>query len=131
MSKKVEVNIPPFVGSVTFYKPFTLEHVLAIEDAQDAAAAEETESAFLKKIVEIRNEEGGNVRAIWASRTDRHFVAAICKCVEKWELEGLPEALTPETFPMTPRGKSIELIRFLVEKIMEIYNGETNIPNAS
>ena len=51
------------------------------------------------------------------------MLPAICTCVEKWELEGM-ENVTPDTFPATPRGKSIELITWLTNEISRIYVGE-------
>lgn len=130
MPKKIDINIPPFVGSVTLCEPMTLEQVIALEDAQDAAAEETQESPFLKRVIETRGNDA-DARAIWASRADKHFVPVICKCVEKWELAGYPENITPENFPATPRGKSIELIRMLMSELMSIYNGETSVPNES
>lgn len=51
------------------------------------------------------------------------LLPGICACVEKWELEGLGD-LTPDTFPGTPRGKSIELITWLTNEISRVYVGE-------
>ncbi|MFZ5589628.1 MAG: hypothetical protein ACOY4M_08345 [Pseudomonadota bacterium] len=130
MPRKISINIPPFVGSVTLAEPMTLEQVIALEDAQDAAAEENSESPFLKRIVEARGDDR-EARAIWASRADRHFIPVICKCVERWDIENYPEHITPETFPATPRGKSIELIRTLMSELMAVYNGETSVPNES
>lgn len=51
------------------------------------------------------------------------LLPSICNCVEKWELEGLGD-LTPDTFPATPRMKSVELINWLTKEITAIYTGE-------
>lgn len=134
MPKIIEIDIQPFQGRVTLCQPLNLEQVIALEDAQDAATAEETPSALLTKLNEIqgvKGDDGEPVKVSWSSRQDRHFIPALCKSVEKWELTGLPEKVTPENFPMTPRGAAVKLVRLLVGELMTIYNGETEVPNAS
>lgn len=134
MPKKIDVQIKGFEGSVTFFEPLFLEQVLAIEDAQDAAAEQAPPSALLTKLNELSgkvDDKGEVIRVTWSSRVDKHFIPAICKSVEKWEIAGLPEKVTPETFPMSPRSRTIELINFLFGELVKIYSGEIDVPNES
>jgi hypothetical protein len=62
---------------------------------------------------------------------DKHFIGAICKCVEEWHLEGFPEKVHPENFPMTPRKASNDLVSLLFGELTKIYQGEAVIPNGS
>ncbi len=88
---------------MTLADPMTLPQALAWEKAI--------------RIVQARTDE--------ATITDVNYamLPAICDCVEQWELEGLKN-ITPDTFPATPRGKSIELIAWLTSEITRIYTGE-------
>ena len=128
MSKRVEVDVKGWKGSVTFHEPLNMEQVFAIEDAQDSAV-DTPDSKFLKKVQEVAGQEVQKVS--WSRRSDKLFLPPIFKCVEKWEIEGLPQDVTAESFPMTPRGKIHDLIDWLYGQLMTIYSGETDIPNES
>jgi hypothetical protein len=103
MSKRVSSPSPRWPGSVVFWDPLSLPQALAWEKA-------------------IRSIQD---RTDVATITDINYaiLPGICACVEKWELEGL-EQLTPDTFPATPRRKSIDLINWLIGEISTIYSGE-------
>lgn len=127
MSKKVLCEIEGFKGFVHFAQPLNLEQVFAIEDAQDKAIEIEP-SAFLTKL----NERRGTPDTVsWSSRVDVHIIPAIVKCVDKFEIEGLPEKLTLETFPATPRSKATAFVSWCFNQLMTIYAGEQEVPNAS
>jgi hypothetical protein len=51
--------------------------------------------------------------------------------VQEWRLEHFPEAVTMETFPMSPRKVSHRLIEWLWNELRAVYLGETTVPNAS
>lgn len=111
---------------MVFHEPLNIEQVFAIEDAQDLATEVEP-SKFLTKINEIRGE---TFQAAWSSRSDRLFVPAILLCVKEWNVPTLPSPLSADNFPFTPRGRASEFINWLWSEITEIYQGETEIPNA-
>lgn len=120
-------TVKGFEGSVTFHDPLNIEQVFAIEDAQDMATEVEP-SKFLTKISEA---QGQTIQAAWSSRSDRLFIPAILLCVKEWQVPTLPSPLTVDNFPFTPRGRASEFINWLWNEVTEIYQGETEIPNAS
>ena len=130
--KTIDSTIKGFTGKVHFCDPLNYGQVIAIEDAKDAAAEDLPASAFLTKLNEIQeknDEQGAPIRASWNSRYNHLFIPAICKCVEKWEIEGFPEEVTPDNFPMSPRNESNQLVSFLFAELEKIYIGEIDIPN--
>lgn len=140
--KQKDCSVSGFEGHVVFCDPLNLEQVFAIEEAQESADKIEP-SKFLTKVTEMQAKlealkkgeqppefpEGFGVS--WTSKTDGAFLPAILLCVKEWHLANVPEHPTVETFPMTPRGKSSELVNWLWDEIAKIYKGETEIPNAS
>ena len=44
------------------------------------------------------------------------LLPAACKIVRKWEIQGLPENVTPDNFP-----GSLELVAWVVESISDLY----------
>lgn len=128
MSKRVISTLEKFPGSVTFHDPLNIDQVFAIENAKDAIV-DQPDSKFLVKVQQLAGQEYQQVT--WSSRGDALFLPAICMCIEKWEIEGLPEKVTPENFPMTPRVDARALVDWLWTELNKIYEGETNIPNAS
>lgn len=125
-------TIKGFEGSVTFHDPLNMEQVFAIEEAQDQATDIEP-SRFLTRINEIRGEkdqDGNIVKAAWSSKANALFLPAILLCVKEWHIERIPAGVTKDTFPMTPRGPANALVDWLWDSIIEIYQGETEIPNA-
>jgi hypothetical protein len=131
MPKTKECPLKGFAGHVVFADPLNMEQVFAIEEAQDAATELEP-SKFLTKVNELqgRKEDDGSVtRASWSSKADSVFLPAILLCVKEWHLERVPENVTLENFPMTPRAAASGLVNWLWSKILDIYQGETTIPN--
>ena len=57
-----------------------------------------------------------------------HIVPALCALVREWHLSGLPERLTIDTFPATPRTQSTLLIVWLVGLIASLYAGSEETP---
>lgn len=133
MSKKVISNIEGFKGLVVFRQPLNLEQVFAIEDAQDSAVDLEP-SSFLMKVNEAdgkKDADGNAIKVSWSSRADKFLIPALLLCIEKFEIEGFPENITFETFPLTPRSESQQFIDFLWSELVKVYQGEKEIPNAS
>ena len=110
--RKVESPVEKFPGVVELSEPFTMPQALAWERAIREMASLEDED---KTILEF----------------DNLILPVIFEMVEKWNIEGLPENVTPETFPATPRTASAELIGWLVKEIGIIYKGEELDPNPS
>ena len=123
MPKVITSEIKPFIGTVTLSDPLTMPQVVIID-----GCLLERRDFFEQK--EIDGEIGYVIKdsANW-SQPDSVAVKAICECVEEWNLEKFPEKVTPETFPGSPRKASKALIDWLINEILVIYQGETDIPN--
>ena len=126
-------TVKGFEGYVELHDPLNMEQVFAIEGAQDAAIEIEP-SPFLTRINEVRgqkDDDGNAVKASWSSKADKVFLPAILLCVKEWHLERVPENVTIETFPMSPRGAASQLVDWLWTEILKVYQGEVAVPNAS
>jgi hypothetical protein len=62
-----------------------------------------------------------SLRAVWND--------GICKIVRRWTIEGLPEYLEAEQFPVAPRKAASALRNWLMGEINELYFTEEEIPN--
>ena len=115
MSKTVTYKGAKFAGSVTFSDPLTLDQEAAFEIANGAY-----------KEAQLRAGTPG------AATSARAFLPAILACVEKWQLAGIPESVTIETWPLRPRAAMIELLAFLIGEIGKLYadSTDTTVPNA-
>lgn len=123
MPRKVKSPVARWKGTVTLCDPLTIEQVMAIEDALDAATRVQP-SDFLKKL----KEDDGEVNTAelkWSSREDGLFIPVIMDCVEQWDLKNF----TPDPFPGTPRRDSHLLVQTLWSELLSIYQGEREIPN--
>lgn len=102
MSKRILSPSSLWPGEVSLSSPMTLPQAIAWERA----------------IREVQDKTDVTLTEI-----NYALLPAICGCVEKWNLGGLGD-ITPDTFPGTPRGKSAELIGWLVNEITAVYTGE-------
>lgn len=109
MSKVITSPSKRWAGTVTLADPLTLAHVEAIEQA-----------------LEIQTDG----ERVYLSVIDKRNLPAVFACVEKWDLGNFPEAVTLDTFPMSPRKASHDLVQWLWNELMKVYVGEQDIPNA-
>lgn len=61
-------------------------------------------------------------------RTAQHLVTAFCALVTEWHLDKLPECVTLESFPATPRTQSALLISWLGGLIGGLFEGSEDTP---
>ena len=143
MSKTIVSPVKEFPGSVELPDRLTLPQVLVIEQSVNERTAMfakswvdalegTTEKALIKKykskdkipLVFNRTEDDGN------------RITPVCACVTNWGLRGYNNdskkyedlgQLKEDTFPMTPRDASSDLIKWLHNEVMELYNPE--VPN--
>jgi len=113
MSKVINSPVDNWPGSVTIADPMTIPQAIAFEDALEI-----TNEMIAGKKVKVGN-----------PKYNLELLRGLCPSVEKWELQGLAD-VTPETFPASPKNKSIELLSWLVEEIGSVYSGATQVPNA-
>lgn len=57
------------------------------------------------------------------------WVRGICQIVMAWELAGLPETLSPETFPATPPRSGVALMGWLIDGISALLDEADEAPN--
>jgi hypothetical protein len=61
-------------------------------------------------------------------RTAQYIVTALCSIVREWRLTGLPERMTIDTFPATPRVQSVLLIAWLGGLVAGLFSGSEETP---
>jgi hypothetical protein len=112
MSKVITSPIERFAGTVTIADPITLPQAQAIERGL------------------VMPEQSADGR-VWLSVFDGNQLPAIFACVEKWELTNIPDNVTADNFPASPRVASHKLIDWIFSEIRNVYLGELEIPNES
>lgn len=108
MSKTITSNIKHFTGSVVIADPLTIPQARMIEQG-------------------MKDPEQENGR-VWLSLIDEKKLPAVFACVEKWELENIPDGVTLETFPASPRAASHKIVDFIFGEIFKVYIGESEVP---
>jgi hypothetical protein len=111
VSKLITSPLPYWKGSVTLADPLILPQVELIEDAYRSRPASIPEDG-----------------QVYLTEIDKPKLPAIVACVEKWEIENFPVP-TPDTFPMSPRVPTHDLITWIFRELGKIYTGELEIPN--
>jgi hypothetical protein len=109
MSKSITSTVEKFKGSVIIADPLNLAQARLIEAG-------------------MTQPEGEDGR-VWLSVIDENQLPAVIACVEKWEVENIPEGVTLDNFPATPRKQSHELVSFVFGELLKVYFGELKIPN--
>ena len=106
----VEIKGKTYNGSVKVYDRFTLPQVELVE------------SALLDNPIP---DDKGMVRK---TNIDKPKLPALFACVQEWNIDGMPD-VTIDTFPLTPRSETHELIEQIFSAIHKVYNGEMEVPN--
>lgn len=110
MSKVITSPIERWKGSVVIADPLTIPQAQLIEAG-------------------MKQPEADADGKYWLSAEDGMELPAIIACVEKWELSNMPEKITADNFPASPRKDSHALISWLFKEIMNVYAGEALVPN--
>lgn len=116
MSKTIISPVARFPGRVVLADPLTFPQSLAWEGAID-------------RIQALRSGAEGD--ALPLRRVNYILLEPICQIVERWEVEGIPENVTPDTFPATPQRAVANLVGWLTQEITALFNEGDEIPNAS
>lgn len=106
MSKTIISPVQRWAGTVTIADPLTIPQAQLVEAGMSV-------------------DKKGNV---FLSEIDSAQLPAIFACVEKWQLAGMPEPLTLDNFPASPRVDSHKLIEWLFKSVWDVYFGELEIP---
>lgn len=97
-----------FPGSVNLPDAYTFSQLIAWEQALDAAQA-----------------DGQSNNQQWQA-----LLPGILACVERFEINGLPEQPTVDTFPATPRKSVGLLLRWLIDCVGAVIAEDEDAPNA-
>lgn len=104
MPKIITSPVDKFPGTVTLHDPLYGPQVLPFERALNAVS---------------KREEGDTI-----SDGDLLMLSGVLPCVEKWDIQGVPDEPTADTFPMTPKRAASNLIRWVFDEVCKIYAGE-------
>jgi hypothetical protein len=97
---------------VELHDPLTYPQVIAFQDA-------------ISDVVELLKD--GEEPTL--QRLHYALLPGLIPCVEKWDLESVPEFPTVDTFPAVPMLASGELIDWLRDEIQSLITQETTVPN--
>lgn len=56
------------------------------------------------------------------------IVPGLIACVKSWRLKGLPEKMTAEEFPSTPRNEAGDLYLWILDLVKKKVDGEDSAP---
>jgi hypothetical protein len=57
------------------------------------------------------------------------MLPGLCICVERWDIAGLPEHVTAETFPAAPARASSQLLAWVINGVVALFKDAEEIPN--
>ena len=115
MPRILTSTVKGFTGSVTIADPLNFEQAALIEAALELPDEWRDISAD---------------KRVYLSVKDKQQLPAVMACVSKWEIENIPQDVTAQTFPSSPRKYSHEFIAWVFREILAVYTGEVTIPNA-
>lgn len=113
MPKTVTSPIKRFSGSVTLADPMTLPQAEAISEVH-------------RYFFDNRKQKGEYISLL---DLDKPRITALLVCVEKWELQGISNGVTLETFPMSPDKTRHKLVDWLWLEVNKIFDEEDTVPN--
>lgn len=129
MSKRIESKNKRFTGFVTISDPLSIPQVMQFEEAIEGASRAAVERGDCISVKGDGGEEKKRVN-VMDGRYLYDVLSGVCACVEKWELSGFPENVTPDNFPGSPKKDSARVIHWLIDEIMSVYLEAESVPNA-
>ena len=114
MGKRIESPIKRFAGAVELKDPLPYYLVTKYEAAgQISRAWRAAHPDFDPEKTTL-----GDIAALYEP-----YIPVVIEAVEKWDIVGLPEKPTAETWPGTPRKAAISLLAWLIGQVTELYAG--------
>ena len=101
-----------FPGTVVMPDFLTLPQVLDFEETEH-------------QIHELRESDG----SVSFTKINAIQLPFILGTVLEWRIEGIPAHPTIETFPMSPRVPTAQLLTWIIREVTSLYIGEVEIPN--
>jgi len=146
VSKVITSPIERFAGSVTIADPLTIPQAQAVEAGMEKEPEpqelKDARQAFMDafkeyggtdpRVIELHTKyrEIGAKYTVFFSAMDKKQIPALIACVEKWELDNIPNNVTIDDFPASPRKETHMLVDWLYGEIYKVYAGEVLVPNA-
>jgi len=110
----IESPVERFKGTVQLSDPLTFPQVIAFQDA-------------IRETMQVISKDGKENVSL--AKLHYGLLPGILACVEKWELENIPEKLTADNFPATPMTAAGELVDWLREEITMLVIEAESVPN--
>ena len=110
MSKVIKSPVDHFAGEVTLSDPLTFPQVFAVEDSVSASKALGEDATV--------------------ARYHHAALPGLLECVEKWNIKGISESVTADTFPATPRTEIGQIINWLMAEVIDLYEAGEPDPEA-
>lgn len=110
----IESPVEHFKGTVELSDPLTFPQVIGFQDA-------------IRETMKLISEDGRE--NIVLAKLHFALLPGILPCVEKWELENLPEKLTIKNFPATPMTAAGLLVDWLRDEILSLVVEAESVPN--
>lgn len=114
---KRESPVKRFPGAVELPAYLTAQDMLA----WSAVIAEYDRMVLEANGSSVTIERALSLEAIWND--------GVCKIVRRWEIQGLPEHMTAEQFPVAPQKAARALRDWIIGEINTLYFTEDEIPN--
>lgn len=115
MGKTITSPVQHFPGSVTLADPILWPQYMQWVDAVEQASANREQLLI--------SEAASNPKLSDA------MLPGICACIERSDLAGFPEHVTPDTFPASPVLEASRLLLWLLREINAIVVGAETVPN--
>ena len=132
--KRVDSPIGAFPGYVEISTPLTYQQILLIEECQVNAekVRDGLRISTAEDIEDIDIEDAARNLSVGIVKHWREIIPAVVGCVSEWHItENMPEQVTVETFPGSPKKPAQDFLSFLWAEIIGIYVGEgaAEVPN--
>lgn len=121
MAKIITSPVPRFPGEVYLAEPPTLPAVSQFEQAILAG----------RQLMQDHTPEGAVLPVgLSQSRYYQEVLPGVLACVERFQIQGIPENPTVENFPYKPRKAAEQLVGWLVREVEKFINEDDQIPPA-
>ena len=110
----IESPVEYFKGTVQLSDPLTFPQVIAFQDT-------------IRETMQLMNEDGRENMTL--AKLHYGLLPGILACVEKWELENMPEKPTIKNFPATPITAAGKLVDWLRKEILGLVIEAEAVPN--
>lgn len=150
---KIDVNFPPFVGSVELKEPIPFLQIERYAEAERSCGVQFCPEAFAM-VMELAAKLPDKKRRELSTALDSHILTCsesdkrprcriqkdesqvfvtmlplVLGCVAMWSVAGIPEGVTIDTFPGTPMQPVHQLVGKLMTEIGKVMKGNSGDPN--